>query len=232
MPEPTTSDSTSKKPAETTEKLKKGFLRGLISSLDEMGFVAAGAFGNYLFNRVFQNKDEGREVLEQAKKLIKEGKPEEAGELIIKSKAFGFGYEDEAGFLTGIAWAIQALLDAGESGKADNLVDSLYFMESETLDRLRFALAKIESVEQTGRILVKLAQIRNPKVRLARIAKITGLQLDPAKHPANVFVTEIGGAFKTACKGFRKGVDKKKKAILAAKRKRTRRMNAARRRRP
>lgn len=217
---------------EAKQKAREGFLKGVLRgmghAMDEVGFLSMGALATHLFHQAMSPKSGNGEVLQRARKLIEEGRTEEAGELIIKAKPFGIGFGDEAGFLAGLGWAIQFFYDSDEPAKADLLVDTLAELGPDALRRLRRSLAEVESVEETGKILVKIAQVGSPQERIAKIARIVGISLDPKDHPAHVLVDSLSDAFSAATENYRAKVDKKKAAIRAKQVDKAARLAAAR----
>jgi hypothetical protein len=217
------------------EEVKKSFTHGMAQGIgrfaDEVIIGVIGSLATLLWQRIMgRRRPMEPEVVEQARKLVAEGKAAEAGELIVKSHTFGFGYGDEVGFLAALGSATQFLYESGEPEKANALVDTLAEFDEDTLRRLRLSLAQIESVEKTAKILIQIAQISNPEERLARITKIAGVKLDPANDPSTVLVNELGAAFNAVGTGYREQVDNKKEQIRARQADRAQRLAAARER--
>ncbi len=177
--------------------------RGVKHGLDEAAFFTGGAVGGYLMN-YFRGRGQAQkaEVVDKARALYTEGKHDEARELIIQSHLFGIGHGDECGMLATLAFVIQFFLDADEEALIGPFLNALDALDEETLERLRLSLAVIESVEERGKMMVKLAKTPgNLRTRIRQHCRIAGIVLDPANHPANVLVDAIGGAFTRAFTG-------------------------------
>ncbi len=186
------------------EGMVRGFWHGIKKSLDEAFFLASGAVGGYLASYFAgRGQKEKAEAYEKARQFHIEGKHEAAREIIIQADIFGIGYGDEAGTFFATLWAIQFLLDSKEAKKIEPFLDALDALDKETKDRLIRVMAKIGSVEESGKVLVKLARTPGElKQQVRKLARIAGIEQDPKNHPANVLVTEVGEAFSGAFKGY------------------------------
>lgn len=216
----------------------KGLLAAVVKiakhGIDDVVMIGLGSLVHHIATKLINARKEDSKAaasLRKAQELIHEGKHEEAAEQIIEIGRFGFGYGDEGLYLAALAWAIQFFVDSDESDKAGWLLDALDGLNADTHKRMRMALGELKSVEETGKVLVKLGNAPGRgKLRLAQITRITGLNLDPDDHPARVFVTEFSGALKRVRKNFSRGVAVAEECLRLQERKDNRRRAAARKR--
>jgi len=203
-------------------------------SVDEVVLIGIGSLIHHISAKLMNARKEDSKAaksLRKAQELIHEGKHEEAAEQIIEIGRFGFGYGDEGLYLAALAWAVQFFVDSDESTKAGRLLDSLDALDADTHKRMRMALGELKSVEETGKVLIKLGNAPGKgKLRLAQITRITGLNLDPDDHPASVLATELSRTLDKIRKNFVQGVAAKQNELRLKEQKDNRRRKAARKR--
>lgn len=173
--------------------------------LDELGIFGAGAVLGPKIASFFKKKkftEDQLKTIEQAVQLHREGKAEEAGELIFKSNVFFAGKQDEALMFFAQIWMIQWFSDCGTPDKAELIINAIDGLDDETKRQLEETFAQIEKVEEAGQMLASLADLPNLNAGIKAMCRNACITVKPEDHPANVLVDAFDGAFTRGFGGY------------------------------